>query len=278
MEDLTENIRNALRYIEANLDEDLPLCDIARQAFLSPFYFQRVFGALCGISVGEYIRRRRLTLAAEALTSSDARVIDIAAKYGYDSPDSFARAFQRFHGIPPSAAKKAGARLMSFAPAKITPSLEDTPIMEYWIVEKPQFTVIGVSRKFHPETSYQKIPAYWSEMMSKPDFPLMGHYGICIDGNGATEEFDYWIADNYIPWQPIPASCRSMVIPAGTWAVFPCTLKTLQDTNTRMWQQWLPNCREYRLSGCHCVEMYAPILEEDPDNSYVELWLPVEKV
>ena len=114
MEDLTENIRNALRYIEANLDEDLPLCDIARQAYLSPFYFQRVFGALCGISVGEYIRRRRLTLAAEALTSSDARVIDIAAKYGYDSPVSFARAFQSFHGFNPSQASKSDATLKVF--------------------------------------------------------------------------------------------------------------------------------------------------------------------
>ena len=277
MEDLTKDIQHALAYIEANLTRDLEIRDIAKQAYLSPFYFQRIFGALCGVSIGEYIRSRRLSLAGEELAASDAKVIDIAAKYGYESPDSFNRAFQRFHGIPPSAAKKAGARLISFAPVKIKQILEGVHMMEYRIVEKPQFTVMGVSRKFHPETSYQQIPEYWTEMFSRPDFPLMGVYGICIDDNGAGGEFDYWIADNYIPWQEIPAGCKSMVIPGGTWAVFPCKMKTLQDTNTRMWQEWLPSCREYRLSGSYNLEVYGPPCEEDRGESYVELWLPVEK-
>ena len=278
MTDLRTDIQNALIFIEANLTGDLEIKDIAKQAFLSPFYFQRIFSAICGISVGEYIRCRRLTLAGEELASSDSRVIDIAAKYGYDSPDSFARAFQHFHGIVPSAARKAGARLVSFAPVKINAVLEGGTIMEYRIVEKPQFTVMGVSRRFHPETSYQQIPEYWAEMFAQPDFPLMGVYGICIDDNGVEAEFDYWIADNYIPWKEIPAGCKSMVIPGGTWAVFPCKMKTLQDTNTRMWQEWLPGCREYKLSGSYNLEVYGPPCEEDQGETYVELWLPVEKV
>ena len=278
MASLTEDIQKALMYIEANLTEDLEVRDIAKEAFLSPFYFQRIFGAMCGISVGEYIRSRRLTLAGEELANSDAKVIDVAAKYGYESPDSFNRAFQRFHGISPSAARKTGASLRSFGPLRITQTLEGGSMMEYRIVEKPQFTVMGVSRKFHPETSYQQIPEYWTEMFGQPDFPLMGMYGICMDDNGPDVEFDYWIADNYIPWQEIPAGCKSLVIPAGTWAVFPCKLKTLQDTNTKMWKEWLPNCREYRLSGSYNLEVYGPPWEEDPGESYVELWLPVEKV
>ena len=274
---LRADIQNALAYIEENLTDDLDVRDIAKRAFLSPFYFQRIFSAVCGIGVGEYIRCRRLTLAGEELARSDAKVIDIAAKYGYDSPDSFNRAFQRFHGISPSAAKKAGARLVSFAPVKIKQTVEGIHMMEYRIVEKPQFTVMGVSRKFHPETSYQQIPEYWTEMFSHPDFPLMGVYGICIDDNGADGEFDYWIADNYIPGQEIPAGCQSMVVPGGTWAVFPCKLKTLQDTNTQMWQEWLPNCREYKLSGSYNLEVYGPPCKEDQGETYVELWLPVEK-
>ena len=277
MADFRADIQNALAYIEENLTEGLEIRDIAKQAFLSSFYFQRIFGAMCGISVGEYIRCRRLTLAGEELASSDSKIIDIAAKYGYDSPDSFNRAFQRFHGISPSSARKTGARLVSFAPMKIKPVLEGGTMREYRIVEKPQFTVMGVSRKFHPETSYQQIPEYWTEMFSHPDFPLMGVYGICIDDNGADGEFDYWIADNYIPWKEIPAGCKAMVIPGGTWAVFPCKLKSLQDTNTRMWQEWLPNCREYKLSGNYNLEVYGPPCKEDQGESYVELWLPVEK-
>ena len=277
MADLRADIQNALTYIEENLTEELEIRDIAKKAFLSSFYFQRIFGVMCGISVGEYIRGRRLSLAGEELARSDAKVIDIAAKYGYDSPDSFNRAFQRFHGISPSAAKKAGARLISFAPVKIKQTVEGIHMMEYRIVEKPQFTVMGVSRKFHPETSYQQIPEYWTEMFSHPDFPLMGVYGICIDDNGADGEFDYWIADNYIPWQEIPAGCKSLVIPGGTWAVFPCKLKTLQDTNTQMWQEWLPNCREYKLSGSYNMEVYGLPCKEDQGETYVELWLPVEK-
>ena len=277
MADLTKDIQYALAYIEANLTRDLEVRDIAKQAYLSPFYFQRIFGALCGISVGEYIRSCRLSLAGEELAGSDAKVIDVAAKYGYESPDSFNRAFQRFHGISPSAAKKAGARLISYAPVKIKQTLEGVHVMEYRIVEKPQFTVMGVSRKFHPETSYQQIPEYWTEMFSQPDFPLMGIYGICIDNNGPDGEFDYWIADNYIPWQEIPVGCKSMVIPGGTWAVFPCKMKTLQDTNTRMWQEWLPSCREYRLCGSYNLEVYGAPCKEDQSETYVELWLPVEK-
>ena len=278
MADLTESIHNALDYIEANLAGNMELWEIAKRAYLSPYYFQRVFAALCGVGVGEYIRHRRLTLAGEELAGGEAKVIDVAAKYGYVSPDSFARAFQRFHGMAPSAAKKPGAKLRIFAPVDIRKNRKGICLMEYRIEEKAQFTVMGVSRKFSPETSYQKIPEYWTEMMSQPDFTLLGMYGICSDEHVDEGEFDYWIADNYIPWKPIPAGCKTKVIPAATWAVFPCTLGTLQDTNTRMWQQWLPGNPQYRLSGKYNLEVYGPPCEENPGESYVELWLPVEKV
>ena len=277
MGDWTEGLQNALEYIEANLTQPLDIREIAKRAYVSPFYFQRIFSALCGIGVGEYIRSRRLSLAGEDLLTSDAKIIDIAAKYGYDSPDSFNRAFQRFHGISPSAVRKKGASLRSYAPVKIKLTLEGGNMLEYKIVHKQQFTVVGVSRKFDPDTSYQEIPKFWDEMMGKKDFPLVGMYGICLDINETEREFDYWIADNYIPWQEIPEGCESTVIPAHDWAVFPCKLKTLQETNTRMWQEWLPNCREHALAGNYNIEMYGPICQEDPGESYVELWLPVER-
>lgn len=280
MGDWTEGIQNALAYMEANLTEELEIREIAKRAYVSPFYFQRIFAALCGVSVGEYIRSRRLTLAGEELARSHARVIDVAAKYGYDSPDSFNRAFQRFHGIAPSAARKRGARLLSFAPMKIKLTLEGGNMLEYRIEKKPRFMVVGVSRKFHPETSYQEIPKYWTEVMASSNAPLIGTYGICIDSEGSGGEFDYWIADPYIPGQPVPEGCEPMVIPAFTWAVFPCRgplPQALQDVNTRMWSQWLPNCRNYRLAANLNIERYTPQAENGEDT-YSELWLPVESV
>jgi len=277
---MNQRLQAALDYIEENLTEELTISQIAEKAWISSFHFQRLFSALCGMGVGEYIRRRRLTRAAEELLSTDAKVIDVAAKYGYDSPDSFSRAFQRFHGVSPTAARKTGASLRSFAPMKIKKELEGGNMLEYRIVEKPQFTVMGVARQFHSDTSYREIPRFWDEVMGNPNNPLMGIYGICLDLEEHDGNFEYLIADNYIPWNEIPACCVTKVIPASTWAVFPCRgplPETLQDVNTRMWTEWLPGCKNYRLAANLNVEVYAPPAE-DPKDTYSEIWLPIEKV
>ena len=149
-------------------------------------------------------------------------------------------------------------------------------MLEYKIVEKPQFTVVGLSRMFNSDTSYQEIPKFWDEVMGK--CPLMGMYGVCIDQDG--KNFEYLIADNYIPWEEVPALCVTRVIPESTWAVFPCRgplPQTLQDVNTRMWSEWLPNCKNYRLAANLNIELYAPPAE-NPEDTYSEIWLPVEKI
>ena len=126
-----EGMTNAIGYIEDNLTEDLTVSDIAKQAFVSAFYFQKAFAMLCGFTVGEYIRQRRLTLAGSELAATDGKIIDIALKYGYDSPDSFTKAFTRFHGVTPSAVRKGEAIIKSFAPLKIKFTLEGGFIMDY---------------------------------------------------------------------------------------------------------------------------------------------------
>lgn len=280
MNNWAEGIGSAIRYIEDNLAGELDIADIAAQAYVSAFHFQRIFSVLCGMTVGEYIRARRLTLAAQELSRGDIRVIDAAVKYGYDSPDSFARAFTRFHGITPSAAKEKGAELKSYAPLKIRLTLEGGSMMDYRIVEKAQFTVMGVSRKFNSETSYQEIPKFWEEhFRNGGGEKIKGMYGVCIDSvdNGANAmEFDYLIADNYMPCQEIPEGCVTRVIPAGTWAVFPCSVKTLQDVNTKIWNEWLPNCKDYKLAGNYNIEMYTEMCD-DPAKQYSEIWVPVVK-
>lgn len=274
-----EGIQNALQYIEDNLTENLQIEDIAAKAYVSPFYFQRIFSVLCGFTVSEYIRNRRLSLAAQELSADNVKVIDIALKYGYDSNDSFTRAFTKFHGISPSSAKEKGAKLKAFAPVRIKLTLEGGTMMEYRILEKAAFTVMGKSRRFCSDTSYEEIPKFWQEHMSSGENKIVcGMYGICLDGDG--KNFDYLIADNYLPWNEIPEGYVTKVIPAGTWAVFPCRgalPKALQDVNTKIWSEWLPNCKEYKLAGNYNLEVYLTPPQENPDDYYSEIWVPVIK-
>ena len=144
MQGWIEGFQESVDFMEKNLTEELDIEEIAGKAALSPFYYQRIFGALCGMTVGEYIRARRMTLAAQELAGTDAKVIDAALRYGYDSPDSFAKAFQRFHGISPSQAREPGASLRSLAPLHIRITLEGGSMLDYRIVEKAPFTIVGV--------------------------------------------------------------------------------------------------------------------------------------
>ena len=267
-------IQESIGYIEENLTEPLDITEIAGIAGLSPFYYQRIFGALCGITVGDYIRLRRMTLAAQELAGTEAKVIDTALKYGYDSPDSFARAFQRFHGITPSAAKEPGAHLKSFAPLHIKISLEGGMMLDYRISEKAPFTVVGIKRRFNSDTSYDKIPKFWDEWMAQGENrPIMGSFGVCIDMDG--KNFDYWIADLYFPWEEVPEGCETRVIPGGLWAQFKCTLQTLQSVNTQIWSEWLPSLKEYSPGGDYSIEVYAPPAVGEGMTCYI--WVPLKK-
>lgn len=272
MQSWTEGIQHAIQYLEDNLTGNLDIADIAARAYVSPFYFQKIFHVLCGITVGEYIRSRRLTLAAEELSHTDRKVIDVAVKYGYDSPDSFARAFQKFHGISPSGAKKPGATLKSFAPVRIKLTLEGGTMMEYRIEEKAAFTIMGKCRRFCMDTSYTEIPKFWQEHFQTGGGEIIkGMFGACVDGNG--REFDYFLADLYVPWKDIPPDCKTHTFPSGTWAVFPyygeCP-KALQEVNTKIWSEWLPNCKEYTLLGNYNLEFYL-------SETNGEIWVPVKK-
>ena len=266
-------LQRAIDYIEENLCEELEISKIAARAYLSPFYFQRVFNATTGLTVGEYIRNRRLSLAAEELTKSDVKVIEVALKYGYDSPDSFARAFVKFHGILPSNAREKGAKIKCFAPIVINISLiKGGTFMNYKIVEKEAFTVVGKCRRFNSETSYVEIPKFWDEHYENGGGEIIrGMFGVCIDGDG--KEFDYLIADLYFPWNKIPEGGVARVIPEGTWAVFSYTgecPEALQTVNTQVWTEWLPSCKEYELAGNYSLEFYISETEG-------EIWVPVKK-
>ena len=271
-----EGFQESIDFMERNLTDELDIEEIAGKAALSPFYYQRIFGALCGMTVGEYIRARRMTLAAQELNRKDVKVIDVAVKYGYDSPDSFTKTFQKFHGITPSQAREPGAPLRSFAPLHIRITMEGGSMLNYSIVEKAPFTIIGVKRPFNSETSYQEIPKFWDEWMAQGSKrPIMGTFGVCIDMKG--KDFDYWIADLYFPWEDIPEGCETRVIPGSTWAQFPCTIGTLQDTNTKIWSEWLPALQGYTLAGEYDIEVYLPA-EDGSNDMSVYIWVPLKKI
>ena len=276
MQGWMEGFQRSLDYMEAHLTEETDIEAIAGTAALSAFYYQRIFGALCGMTVGDYIRARRMTLAAQELAGAEAKVIDVALKYGYDSPDSFARAFQRFHGAAPSQARMPGAKLRSLGPLRIKITLEGGNMLDYRLVEKAPFTLVGVKRSFSAETSYQEIPKFWAEWMAQPR-PIMGMFGLCIDGDGKT--FDYWIADLYEPWKDIPSGYETRVIPGGLWAQFLCKgplPDSLQTVNTQIWTEWLPHLQGYSLAGNYNLEVYCQPAEK-PEDTESYIWVPLKK-
>ncbi len=280
-----EGISDALNYIEANITEELSMENISKQAFVSPFYFQKGFSMLCGFTVGEYIRQRRLTLAGSELVSTDERIIDIALKYGYDSPDSFTKAFIRFHGVTPTAVRKGGAMIKSFAPLKIKFSLEGGFIMDYRIIEKEAFTVMGASKVFRYDTAKTEIPKFWAEHYQTGKGEVVcGMYGICMDESLDSDEFEYLIADNYNPSIEVPDGYVTKIIPKHSWAVFACKgamPKALQDVNQKIFSEWLPNCKDYDIAEGYNIELYTNVADypkgNQDENYYSEIWIPVRR-
>lgn len=280
-----ECIGDAISYIEDNITDDLTIEKIAKQVFASPFYFQKGFTMLCGFTVGEYIRERRLTLAGSELVSTDKRIIDIALKYGYDSPDSFTKAFTRFHGVTPTAVRKDGAMIKSFAPLKIKFTLEGGYVMDYKIVEKDAFTVMGASRIFKYDSAKTEVPKFWPEILQAgKEKVICGMYGISIDKSMGSDEFEYLIADNYDPVAEIPEGFVTKVIPAYTWAVFACRggmPQAIQYVNKGIFSEWLPNSKDYEIAAGYNVEMYSDPAEYakglQDEKYYCEIWIPVKK-
>ena len=276
MTDWIEGFQASIDYIEQNLTKELDIGKIAKKAALSSFYYQRIFGAMCGMTVGEYIRERRMTLAAQELAGSDCKVIDIALKYGYDSPDSFTKAFQRFHGITPAQAREKSVDLRSLAPLHIKITLEGGTMLDYKIVEKAAFTVVGIKKSFNSETSYKEIPKFWGEWASDMK-GLKGMFGVCSDMDGTN--FDYWIADLYMPWEEYPQECSTYQIPGGLWALFKCVGPlpgSMQSVNTKIWSEWLPSLKEYELAGNYSLEFYLPPAKNPADTvSYIAI--PIKK-
>jgi AraC family transcriptional regulator len=185
---------------------------------------------------------------------------------------SESRAFTKFHGASPSAYRMGGMDIRTFAPIKINKTSSKEKTMDYRIVEKAAFTVVGFGKRFAGETAYTEIPRFWDEHYENGRGKIIeGMFGVCLDGD--CEGFEYLIADMYLPWKDIPDGCVTKTIDAATWAVFPWSgecPEALQTVNTWIWSEWLPNSQEYELSANCNLEVYLSM-------EHGEIWLPVKK-
>ncbi len=277
-------IESAIGFIEENITEDLTVGRIATEVNTSAFYFQRGFSMLCGYTVGEYIRMRRLSLAGSELLSSDIKVIDLAIKYGYDSPDSFTKAFIRFHGCTPTDVRRGGANLKSFAPLHIKLTLEGGTVMEYRMEKKPAFKVMGISKMFSYESANKDIPQFWDEVyVTQNPKPVLGMYGVYFDDEMAGNQFRYMIADDYVAEDAEKKSLDVHEIPEHLWAIFPCKGPMplpLQEVNRKIFSEWLP-ASEYEIAEGYNIEYYCDPADykmgmDDPEY-YTEIWIPVKE-
>ena len=271
--DWITGIQNAINYIENHLTEEIDYDKAAAEAACSSFYFQRIFSILCDISLSEYIRNRRLTLAGNELNASNAKVIDIALKYGYESPESFARAFSKFHGITPSKAKKNGSKLKSFSRLSVKITMSGGSVMDYKIVEKEAFEIIE-KVEAHRSHNDGTVKALFENATDNTFI-----FGICYGNNSDNAKtFNYSIGAICDENTIVPKGFRKNTIPARTWAIFECKgamPKAIQDMWHKITAEFFPTSG-YEPTCEMDIEAYT---EGDmgSENYRSEIWIPVVK-
>ncbi len=287
--DWITGIQNAINYIEENLTEEIDYEIVAKEAACSSFYIQRIFSILCGMTLGDYIRNRRLTLAGNELRAADNKVIDIALKYGYKSPESFTRAFLRFHGVTPSEAKKDGSKLKSFSRLSVKITLSGGNIMDYKVIEKEAFDIIEKVEAHTIEDSEnaKSIPGFWTRSHNDGTVKKLLDtttdrtyiFGVCygnLPKNAKT--FDYSIAAKCNKNTVAPKGFRKNTIPARTWAVFECKgamPNAMQDMWHKIVSEFFP-ASSYQPTYEMDIEAYTEGNMDSPDYRS-EIWVPVIK-
>ncbi|MGE7839250.1 AraC family transcriptional regulator [Lysinibacillus sp. NPDC093712] len=283
-----ESIQKAINYIEEHLQDTITMEQIANEVNASVFHFQRTFSILTDMSIADYIRRRRLTLAAQELINTDIKVIDLAFKYGYDSPEAFTKAFRKQHNVTPSEARKQQGPLQSYNRLVIQVSLKGAEPMKYNIVEKEKFQVVGVKRTYNCQKgeNLQGIPLFWDEvnrqgmdeqLFALNDGQIKGVLGVCVPDENYKENnlMDYWIGTEHVG--DVPENLLAMEVPASKWVVFEVhgpMPDAMQNAWKQIFSEWFPS-NPYEPAGTPELEVYT---DEDPtsENLYSEIWIPIK--
>jgi AraC family transcriptional regulator len=277
--ELVESLNAALQYIETHLLDETDSEKAAKHVGLSRFYLERTFAALTCMSVSEYIRSRRLTLAAQELITTEKKVIDLALQYGYDTPESFTKAFSRFHGVTPTSARRMSTLLRCQNPLAISIKMEGANLMNYKMEQMEAFAVVGVEKMFHMDTSMQEIPQFWGEFDAKGlSQQIVPMFGICFDAD-ASGNFPYMIAEVLQPGKQVPEGMTTREIPAHLWARFACAGAlplAIQTVTKQIYSEWLPTNGIYEVAQNVEIEMYTEGNITSPEY-YSEVWIPVKK-
>lgn len=288
--DLLSQLNAAMHYVEVHIDDDMALDDVSSVTSYSPYHFGRLFYYIAGMPLSEYIRKRKLSLAAEELQSSGVKVIDLAIKYGYDSADSFTRAFAKQHGVTPTAARQSGVTLKIFPPLIFQIKIQGAIEMNWRIEEKEAFEVFGIERVFGNDESGH-VPDFWTEQKENGEYSRLfqaagakrgedGKHcinavcGYCEQGD---DSFPYMICA-FKKHDSKTDGFKVAQIPKTTWAIFRSEESEWQGTEiptlfNRAYSEWLPSSG-YDKSPGPDMEIYYT----NKNGKHVEeVWIPVKK-
>ncbi|MDM5372680.1 AraC family transcriptional regulator [Bacillus bombysepticus] len=288
--DSLKNMNTAMRYIEDNLTNEIDFKEVARLALCSEYHFKRMFSFLAGISLSDYIRCRRLTLAAFELKNSDAKVIDIAIKYGYNSSDSFARAFQNLHGITPSEARNSSRSLKAYSTMTFQLSIQGGNEMNYRIEEKEPFRIIGITKRVPIVFNgvNEEIASMWKSLNPESIQTLrslsnMEPTGIISASTNFSEgrmeekgELDHYIG--VATTKDCPEQFAQLKVAASTWAIFEAVgpfPDALQNVWGRIYSEWFPSSNYELAEGPEIL--WNERKDISSPNFKSEIWIPVLK-
>lgn len=281
-----QRLNEAIDYIEMNLDQEIDMEEAAKNAACTTFHFQRMFSYIAGVTLGDYIRKRRMTLAAFEMIQGEQKVIEIATKYGYDSPTAFNRAFQAIHGIAPTVAKNQGVSLTVYPRITFTLSIKGDEAMNFRIETKKGFRIAGyaVKEPLTLEDCFEKVPVFWNEVTGKGGIEKIctladgsepqGILGVSTCDNG--EFSGYFIAA--ASQKPCLEGMDEYFVPEGVWAIFDCVgpmPHAIQTLQKRIISEWLPTSG-YEYGPAPDIEVY---FEGDPSGADYrsQVWLPIVK-
>lgn len=285
--DWLDRMNNAMEYLENHLTDVIDFNQAARIACCSTYHFQRMFSFITEVPLSEYIRRRRMTLAAFELQQSGTKIIDIAMKYGYESPEAFSRAFKKMHGVMPMSARDKGVSLKAYPRLSFHISIRGDVEVNYKIEEKQAVEMFGVSTVINAdgENPFIEIPAFWTRCIAGGDVDrIRAAAGLGENGqihavmyNKQGDKSSYMIG-YFVPASGLPEGFEQLQIPPQTYAIFstgvyPDGESNIHDLWKRIWGEWFPGSNYEATEGPEFEMTY-----DRGNNMYeMEVWIPVVK-